>query len=264
MQPHTVMAAAALAFFSGIASAHDSWFDVQPATERGEAVFALGTGNQFPTFDTPLRLDAIKSAGCGDTAGRSVPLRWMADQPTRLLLRSTRPLPAHAALSCVARLATAEVSIDNPTVELYFKEIQPSEAVRAHWTQLRNKGVRWQESYTKLARIMMSGNLASGDTSQGLDLRVENTNPVLRVGDVLQVQILRNGQPWAGQAIELRNDSSSIGVWRKSDEQGRVSFPLPLAARWLLRGVDLRPSAADPERWESDFLTVAFQVLPGL
>ena len=27
-------------------------------------------------------------------------------------------------------------------------------------------------------------------------------------------------------------------------------------------GVHLRPSPADPQRWESDFLTVAFEVLP--
>ncbi len=119
----------------------------------------------------------------------------------------------------------------------------------------------WKESYTKLARVMMSGNLASGDTSQGLDVRVENTNPVLRKGDTLQVQILRDGQPLAGQAMELRNDLSPIGIWRKSDDQGRISFPLPLATRWLLRGVDLRPAPNAPERWDSHFLSLAFEVL---
>jgi hypothetical protein len=108
---------------------------------------------------------------------------------------------------------------------------------------------------------MMPGNMASGDTSQGLDLRVENTNAVLRVGDTLQVQMLRKGQALPGIAMELRNDLSPVGIWRKSDEQGRISFPLPLAARWLLRGVDLRPAANAAERWESDFLSVAFEVL---
>ena len=252
---------AVLALACGTASAHDSWFEKLEPTERGEAVLALGTGNQFPAFDTTLRMESIKAAGCGDTAGKGVPLRWMADQPTRLLMRSTRPLPANTPLSCLARLATAEVSIDNATVEVYLAEIQAPEPVRAHWRALRDKGVKWQESYTKLARIMMSGNLASGDTSQGLDLRVENQQPVLRAGDTLQVQLLLNGQPLAGQAVELRSDLSPIGIWRKSDEQGRISFPLPLAARWLLRGVYLRPAAQQPEQWESDFLSVAFEVL---
>jgi hypothetical protein len=256
------LVALALAFIGGAVQAHDSWFELLPATERGEAVFALGTGNQFPAFDSPLGLQSVKSTGCGDNAGRSVALRWMADQPTRLLLRTTRPLPPQTPLSCVARLAPAEASIDNATVELYFKEVQPSDAVRARWAQLREQGVRWQETYTKLARLMMPGNLASGDTSQGLDVRVENTDPVLRKGDTLRVQVLRNGQPLAGQMMELRSDLSPIGIWRRSDEQGRIEFALPLAARWLLRGVDLRPAPGQSERWESDFLSVALEVLP--
>jgi Domain of unknown function (DUF4198) len=253
--------AAVLAISGGTTHAHDTWFEALDSTDRGELVLALGTGNQFPAFDSPLRIDSVKAAGCGDTTGKGVPLRWMADQPQRMLMRTTRPVPIGMALSCLARLATAEVSIDNATVELYFKEVRPSESVRSHWAQLRDKGVKWQESYTKLARIMMPGNMASGDTSQGLDLRVENTNAVLRVGDTLQVQMLRNGQALPGIAMELCNDLSPVGIWRKSDEQGRISFPLPLAARWLLRGVDLRPAANAAERWESDFLSVAFEVL---
>ena len=262
MQCPSILIAAALAGSLTSALAHDTWFEPQPATERGEAVFALGTGNQFPAFDTPVRLDSIKAAGCGDTAGRSVPLRWMADQATRVLMRSTRPLAAGTALSCLARLAPAEVTIDNEaTVQVYLKEVQASDATRARWDQLRAKGTVWKESYTKLARFMTNGNLASGDTSQGLDVRVENSNPNLRKGDTLQVQILRDGQPLAGQAMELRNDLSPIGIWRKSDDQGRISFPLPLATRWLLRGVDLRPAPNAPERWDSHFLSLAFEVL---
>lgn len=256
-----LIAAAALALSCGASLAHDSWFERLEPTERGESVFALGTGNQFPAHEAGFRLDAVKTAGCGDSAGKAVPLRWMADQPTRLLMRTTRPLPANTPLSCMARLAPAEVSIDNATVEIYFKEVQASDAVRAHWSRLRDKGVKWQETYTKQARIMMNGNLSSGDTRQGLDVRVENSAPELRVGGTLQVQVLRNGEPLAGQPMEMRNDLSPLGIWRTSDEKGRISFPLPLAARWLLRGVHLRPAPQDPERWESDFLTVAFDVL---
>jgi hypothetical protein len=259
--PTNTLIAFALALSCGAAAAHDTWFEAQAATESGEAVFALGTGNQFPALETAVRLDGMVSAGCGDTAGRSVPLRWMADQPTRLLMRSTRPLPANTALSCVARLAPAQISIDDATVELYFAEAQPPQAVRDHWKQLRDKGVRWQETYTKVARIMMNGNWASGDTSRGLDVRVENIQPVLRVGDTLEIQVLFNGKPLAGQMMEMRNDFSRFGLWRKSDEQGHISFPLPLAARWLLRGINLRPAVADNQRWESDFLTVALEVV---
>lgn len=254
---------AALLVVGTVAHAHDTWFEAQPATERGESVFALGTGNQFPAFEEGVRLDWLLAAACGDAAARSVPLRWMADQPKRLVLRTTRPLAAGTALSCVARLAPNEVRIDDPKiVDKYFDEARPGEAVRARWRQLREQGVTWQETYRKLARIMMSGNLASGFNSQGLDVRVENTTPVLRVGDTLQVQVLFDGKPLAGQMMELRSDLSPLGIWRQSDEQGRVSFPLALAARWLLRGINLRASPTDAKRWESDFITVALEVMP--
>lgn len=254
--------AAALVLACSTALAHDTWFEPQPATERGEAVFALGTGNQFPTLESAVRWDAVTSAGCRDGQGRSVPLRWMADQPTRLMVRSTRPLPGSATLACMARLMPEQITLDNATVDLYFKEARPSEAVRERWKLLSERGVAWRETYTKLARIMKGGLVTADDTSQGLDVRFENTAPVLRVGHTLALQVLRDGKPLAGQMMEMRNDLSPIGIWRQSDEHGRIQFPLPLAARWLLRGVDLRAAAQDELLWESHFLTVALEVLP--
>lgn len=260
--PTLALTALGLLTAAAPAAAHDTWFEWLPRTERGEAVLGLGTGHQFPAYEVRVPLRVVSNAVCGDNAGRTVALRWMDDEGKRLLLRSTRPLPTDAALSCVARLEPTNIKIDNDTVDLYFAEARPPDAVRAHWQQLREKGVRWQETYTKLARIMMGGNLASGDTSHGLDVRVENTSPVLRVGDTLQLQVLREGQPLPGQMMELRSDLSPLGIWRQSDAQGRISFPLPLAARWLLRGINIRPAPADPQRWESDFLTVVLEVLP--
>lgn len=248
--------------FSFDAAAHDTWFEPQRTTERGEAVLALGTGDGFPRFEETVRWETVTASSCKDAQGRSVALRWMADEPTRLLMRSTRALPANAALSCRVRLAPAQITLDHATVERYFAEARPSEAVRAHWQRLRDQGVAWQETYTKLARVMMNGNLTSDDTAQGLDVRVLNTEPVLRVGDTLQLQVLHDGQPAAGQSMEMRNDLSPVGIWRQSDAQGLIQFPLPLAARWLLRGIDLRTSVTDPQRWDSRFLTVVMDVLP--
>jgi uncharacterized GH25 family protein len=83
----------------------------------------------------------------------------------------------------------------------------------------------------------------------------------LRVGDVMQVQLLRDGRPLPNHAVEWRNDLSPIGLWRQTDAEGRLALPLPLAARWLLRSIDLRPSATAADAWESRFLGVSFEVL---
>jgi uncharacterized GH25 family protein len=107
---------------------------------------------------------------------------------------------------------------------------------------------------------MTRGNLASGDVSQGLDVLLENKDPVLRKGDTLRVQVLKDGKPLANQPIEFRSDLSPIGFWRTSDAQGRLEFVLPLAAQWLLRGVQIQPVADAPQRWESYFLSVSLDV----
>jgi len=73
---------------------------------------------------------------------------------------------------------------------------------------------------------------------------------------------LRDGQPLVGVPVELRSDLSPIGFWRQTDAEGRLQITVPLAARWLLRSVDLRPAASKPEGWDSRFVTLAFDVLP--
>jgi uncharacterized GH25 family protein len=84
----------------------------------------------------------------------------------------------------------------------------------------------------------------------------------VQVGDALEFQVLRDGAPLAEQAVEFRSDLSRFGVWRRTDAQGRVRFTPPLAARWVLRGVDLRLDEADPDRWRSRFLVLGFEVVP--
>lgn len=248
----------------GPAWAHDSWFVPLPPTERGERVLALGTGDRFPALETPLSMEQVAASGClGAGQARPVPLRWLADRPTAVLLRTTRPLPEDAALSCWAQLLPQDIEIDDATVEVYLSEINAGQAVRARWQELRARGVRWRERYTKHARIELGAGPAGPAAAPvlGLDVRLESPTP-LRAGDTLHAQVLRDGEPLAGQPVELRSDLSTIGLWRRTDAEGRVSIPLPLAARWLLRGVDLRPSATRADAWESRFVTLAFEVLP--
>lgn len=275
------------------ARAHDTWWAAEPITERGELVLALGTGNQFPRYDSTVPLQHVARSGCladnsGDNPGRSFALRWMADRPDALVLRTTRAVPATQAVSCWAQLQALEVRIDKPeTVTVYLAEIHASPAVRERWADLLARGVAWQETYTKHARAELSATLPAtlpaaapqaGAASDppggaaatpaipglGMDVRIESTRRPLRVGDTLRAQVLRDGQPLAGQAMELRSNLSPVGLWRTTDAQGRLEITVPLAARWLLRGVDLRPSAQQPDQWDSRFVTLAFDVLPRL
>lgn len=267
------------------AGAHDTWWAPQPTTERGEVVLALGTGNRFAVQDSPIPVQQVLQSGCvaiaGSNPGRTWPLRWLADRPDSLVLRTTRPVPASTALSCWAQMAPVELLIDRPeTVQAYLSEIRATAAVRERWATLQARGVRWQETFTKHARIALNPASPSpvpttepaGERNAlpavtavvlGMDVRIDASTRPLRVGDTLHAQVLRDGQPLAGLAVELLNDLSPLGLWRTTDAEGRLQITLPLAARWLLRGVDLRPSPQHADHWDSRFVTLAFEVLPG-
>ena len=174
-----------LALSAGSAFAHDSWFAPLPNTDRGEAVFAFGTGNQFPLQEVTIALSQLAHSGCQGEGQRAAPMRWVADRPTALILRSARPVPATAALTCWAQLQPIDIEIDNNTVEIYLKEVNALPAVRERWEALRARGVRWQESYTKHARIELGAISATGSgdapaappaaiATLGLDLRLES------------------------------------------------------------------------------------------
>ena len=97
----------------------------------------------------------------------------------------------------------------------------------------------------------------------GLDLLItDHVDRPVRIGDTLTVQVLRDGQPLAGLAVELRSQVSPIGIWRRSDAQGRLQVPVPALrpGPWLLRAIDLRVATNDPDRWDSRFITLAFEV----
>lgn len=267
------LALAAWLLCSGAAFAHDSWFAPQPANDRGQLVLALGTGNQYPVFDAPIAAAQLQTSGCLGPGVREVPLREVGGlslfraSPPFLLLRTGRPVSAAASVSCWAQLVPIDIQIDDPTVVVYLDEIKAPPAVRERWAALQARGVRWQETYVKHARVEIEGEQPASTATApieglGLDVRLENTQRPLRAGDTVRFQLLRDGQPLAGLAVELRSDASPIGFWRQTDAEGRVQITLPLAARWILRGTDVRPSREHPDRWESRFVTLAFEVRP--
>lgn len=82
----------------------------------------------------------------------------------------------------------------------------------------------------------------------------------LRRGDEVSFVVLRDGQPLPGLAVQLRSELSALGIWRQTGAEGRLTVRLRLAGHWILRGTDLRPSPTRADKWESRFLTLAFEV----
>lgn len=266
----------AAALLSAGAQAHDTWFEPMVPARPNEIRLRLGTGNQFPKLETSPGGAAFDTLGCrahGAPAGqRPATLRRGRDDGAALELSASWPRRTHGvSATCWAQLAPFEIEVAPALVEVYFKEIAAPPAVRETWAALKARGLPFAERYTKHARwerFDADTNSATSDTTGpipaplGMDIVIETRQGPPRRGQRLAFTVLRDGRPLPGQAIEARSALSPIGLWLRTDAQGRAETPLPLAGRWLLRGTDLRLSDILPDTWESRFITVAFDALP--
>lgn len=246
--------AAALALLATAAAAHDTWFEIHDAAADA-GVLALGTGNQFPRHESGIDAKYLVSSGCRSANHQAVPLQPLRDAPDALLLRA-----GPGAHSCWAQTAPFDVELAADKVALYLREVGAGPELRAQWAQLQRRGVAWKERYAKHARIVLG---PGGVDDPGLpmpmaiDAKLETASP--RQGQPVVLRVLRDGQPLADFPVELRNGTLPVGLWRRTDAQGRVHQPTLPAGRWLLRGIDLRLQPDDT--WDSRFVTLAFEVL---
>lgn len=271
---HTVSALACTASV-GVAQAHDTWFEALSNVANASAnaaaphLLALGTGNQVPTHEFAVATSALARQGCVDGTGRSRDLQPQLQLPTRLVLRTTQG----GAMSCWAQLVPFDIDLPADKIALYIEEIRPSAEVLAQWAAMQARGLAWRERYTKFARIELPG--ATGSTgatvapaalpispSLGLDLHLLTDASRVQAGDSLNFQLLRDGQPLPGLALELRSTVGTAGIWGVTDAAGQLRLTVSQAGAWVLRGTELRVAASDPTRWDSRFITLAFQVKP--
>jgi hypothetical protein len=245
-----------------VAQAHDSWFEPR-TTPSGAPTLAFGTGNQFPVLETAVDLPYVVRQGCRTGSGPVRAMRSLRLVPDALLMDP--PPGLSAGRSCWLALTPFDAEVPPDKVEPYLQEINATAEVRSAWAAMRARGLPWRETYTKHARIEWpaAGVASTPIPGQGMDAVIESAaaQPP-RAGQTVSFRVLRDGQPLVGQPMELRSGSVNFGQWARTDADGRVSYRIPLPGRWVLRGVDLRVAPQDPDRWDSRFLTLAFEALP--
>jgi hypothetical protein len=230
----------------------------------GDTSIEIGTGNRFPVMEVGVGPGNVVQSQCSD-GERVVPLQAGPPGPRALPLlpgEGSRPL------ACWVELGALEVAIEPPLVQVYLDEIQAAPATRQAWAGQQERGVRWQETYRKFARIELAA-AAQAPPVQRLRARRPVGMPLefVVLGDEplaarapLQFQVLRDGAPLADFPVEFVSARSPVGIRRRTDGQGRVREALPFPGRWLLRGTDLRPAPGDADRWASRFATLAFEL----
>ena len=262
---HTLRRAFIAAALSGCAlgaAAHDTWFAPLPSPRASENRLALGTGDRFPAQQFAIDPKYLVRQGCHSSARDQVDaMRTLQVTTTALVLRA--PV---AARSCWAQLTPFQITLEADKVEVYLKEINASADQRATWAAMQARGLAWNETYTKHARINLGEVSAqsAATSGMGMDMLLQADPGPVRVRDKVVVQVLREGRPLAGFNVELRSEHSPLGLWHRTDGEGRITVQPPLAGRWVLRGTDLTLSASRPDEWESRFITLAFDVLPAV
>ena len=242
--------------FSAAALAHDTWFRALPA-DGGAPLLALGTGTRFPAQESGIGVEFLARQGCSmQAAGASArttqpvqrlkPLRNVANA---LLLRG----PAQAQ-SCWVELLPLDIELAPDKVQIYLREVQADPALRAAWAEIQQRGLPWKERYTKHARIDFGPGVAQ-PAPMGMDIVREPSED-----SSLNFRVLRDGLPLPGLAVEWVSDRIAVGIWRRSDAEGRVKVPALPAGSWVLRAIDLRLSTVEPDHWDSRFVTLAFEV----
>ncbi|TFZ01305.1 DUF4198 domain-containing protein [Ramlibacter rhizophilus] len=242
------------------AAAHDTWLQVLDAPAAGLLELAASTGPHFPAAESAPSMDGLAASGCIDAQGRAIALRARLERPTALILR-TRAEP-QAALSCWIETRPQRVTLGEAEVETYLREIQAPAELRERWQQQRRAGAPWQESFVKQARLEHTPQAPADPAalrmprSRGLEIRLLGDAPV-QVGQALRAEVLLDGQPLAGQAVQLLGERLPLGPWRRSDARGQLEFPpLPLAGHWLLRSTRLLPPETPEGEWRSRFSTL--------
>lgn len=255
------------------AQAHDTWFATTLGARAGELQFALGTGDVFPKQEFTVAPQLIERQGCRHGERPPLPMKVQRQTDTALLLQARTAATAQrgqsGAITCWAQLQPLDIQIEPPLVQVYLDEISAPAALREAWREMQSRGVAWKERYSKHARMeVLDRRLGGGDTPaakpvpMAMDIVLESGLERLHAGDQIRFQVLRDGQPLPGFAIELRTERTTLGFRARTDAQGRAALRVPLPGAWLLRGTDLRLSSTVADAWESRFVTLAFDVAP--
>lgn len=252
----SALLAALLACASAGSAAHDSW--LEPTARPGQLRFV--TGAHYPLAETAPAASSVSGQGCMDAEGRTLRLQADPRDGSKGLVLRTRAAPA---LACWAELSPHEIELPPSLVQVYFREIQPPEAVQLAWAAQRESGVPWQERYRKSARIEITrggesaAQLRALRQPRGLALEavIAGDEPV-RAGQPVTFQVLAEGRPVSGLALQLVSGRSALGLWRRTDADGRLQHTIPFAGTWALRGTLLE--ADGPDRWQSRFVTLVF------
>ena len=243
---------------------HDTWLLAQrsEAAPGASVTLDLTSGMAFPVLEYAIKPDRVAQASVR-LAGKTVPVK--SRKSTAHSLRFSAPLPEPGVATVWVELAPKSLALTPPKVKEYLDEIGASAEIRQAWETAPPPRL-WREEYSKHAKTFVRVGQPPEDRSwsepAGMTLEIvpEKDPTALHAGDELPVRVLRKGTPYPSFPVGLVREGDANGTIQRTDADGRVTFRLDRAGRWLLRGTDLRRSSKPSLEWESDFTTLTVRV----
>lgn len=264
MKKLTLLPALTLAIsLSSSALAHDTWlipdqFNLAP---KSTITLDMTSGMEFPKLDTGPKPERVQSAQCR-LAGKTFEMTNKAAAPNSLQFKTE--LAEAGVATFWVKMPPRSIELKPEEVKEYLDEVDAPEALRKQWAEMKEQ--RWRESYTKhqktFARVGEPATDLSWATPVGTFLEIvpEKDPTTLKARDDFPLRVLKEGKPFAGFSLNAVRAGQPKGETRKTDADGRVTFRVDVAGRWLLRGTDIRKSKQADTDWESDFVTLTVEV----
>jgi hypothetical protein len=246
------------------AQAHETWLlprDFTPAV--GEATsLVMTSGMAFPELNAGIDPRRISEAVLVQDGERYSLVPAGMTEAALELTTSLREGDACAWVGLRPRI----LEIEADGVAHYLEEIGASDANLSAWAE-QPEPRTWRESYAKVARTYLRSEPATSlgrpcwtaQSDARFDILPTSNPSVLRAGDAIEVQVLFDGQPLAGQAVGLMHEGEKEPLQR-SNAEGVVRFTFGAAGSYMIFATHLRPQQGDDFNWESDFVTLTLDV----
>jgi uncharacterized GH25 family protein len=127
-----------------------------------------------------------------------------------------------------------------------------------------------REAYSRCAKTLVQvGSYTSTDTARAwsrptgmaLDLVPEQNPYALRTGNSLTIRVLADGQPKAGQLVQVwqRSPGQTVKITKLySNQNGRVLFRLTNPGQYMVSAVRMVPASLPEADWQSNWSTLTF------
>ncbi len=260
-------------FAAGPAGAHDMFLVVpdHDVAVGAEVVVALYNG----TFDESLNvIDRERMADVTVVDGRGAVSHPPAESWTEEGDETRLPVQAGVSGTWLVGVSTLPRVLELTAEEFdeYLEHDGVLDVLEARRADPRPDAVR--ERYSKHVKTILT---VGGESSESWGARlgypieiVPLADPaVLTPGDELEVLVLHDGQPAAGQLLHASHEGyhghSDTGghreaVTTRTDDAGKARIDLSHAGRWYARLIRMLPSPEDDVDYESVWATLTFEI----